>query len=599
MNTLPFTLETLDFVRLKRLLESPRAAVYKVFAQFDLAALRQAPHLQTLQREIAALAQQSQIPALSYSAWTEYERSGNRQAYDQPYFQRRALLAALALRCTLQPEDDGALERLHDLIFAILEESAWASPPHVPLALFNAGLAFEVIDLFASETAHALAETLSLLQDKIQPALKKRVLLEFERRIWIPYARLERPVWEAKQNNWAAVCSGNLGMVALLTFSDQKQLIGVLTRVLETQKTFLSGYSPSGATAEGIAYWRYGFGYFCYFAEMLREYSDGQIDLLQSEKVQRIAAFPVALALHEDHFVNFSDAPEYCPLEAGLLSHLKGRLGVPTPVCRRVASFHRDHCYRFAHLSRNLFWSDPELFTKNAPSGFYAFPELAWLTHQENGFVFACKGGHNDEPHNQNDLGQFVLHALGDTLLCDLGRGQYTKAYFSSQRYSLLHPSSRGHSLPVINGFEQGAGEEFFALLRDYHFEQALTAEFDLSKAYPDPNLLSYTRELRWEVQATQAALHLTDSFTFNSTDNHIQSALISLFEPTITTKEILWQGKKARLRLELPLAWAGKVEVLDTQAHLGEPLRVYRTVFEKKCAEQEKLALYLTLEAL
>ncbi|MFN3265367.1 MAG: heparinase II/III family protein [Deinococcales bacterium] len=596
----PFTLETLDFVHLERILEQSRTVPYRVFTEANLALLRRAPHLEAFRAELMTLVLRDDIPTLSYSAWRTYERTGERTDYDKPYFERRALLAGLALHCVLEPDDSSALKRLHNLIYAILEESTWANPPHVAQSVFEAGQAFEVIDLFAAETAHALAETLSLLGERLETALQNRILLELERRIWNPYARLERPVWEAKRNNWSAVCSSCLGMVALLTLRDPKRIIGVIARVLETLKIFFSGYSQSGATPEGIAYWRYGFGYFVYFAQMLREYSDGQIDLLLSKKAQRIALFPVALSLGEDRFVNFSDAPEYCPLEAGLLSHLKHRLGVQTPMFSRVASIHRDHCYRFAHLTRNLFWTDPECFQTTTPSGLFVFPELAWLTHRAHGFVFAIKGGHNDEPHNQNDLGQFILHAHGDTLLCDLGRGQYTKEYFSEARYTLLHTSSRGHNVPVLNGYTQAAGADFFGELLHYALQNnVLKLLLDLSNAYPDPALLHYTRAARWYASEQRAQLELTDTLQFSRPSNSIESAFISLFEPVLEQHSIVWRGQKAQLTLHYPEGWQVQLECIDSKAHLGETLKVYRSTCKIACGQYISATFHLTLELL
>lgn len=42
----------------------------------------------------------------------------------------------------------------------------------------------------------------------------------------------------------------------------------------------------------------------------------------------------------------------------------------------------------------------------------------------------ACKGGHNLEFHNHNDVGHFIYEGMGTMFFTDLGAGEYKKGYF-------------------------------------------------------------------------------------------------------------------------------------------------------------------------
>src|SRR5699024_2563227 len=92
----------------------------------------------------------------------------------------------------------------------------------------------------------------------------------------------------------------------------------------------------------------------------------------------------------------------------------------------------------------------------------YNLKESEWLIsryHLENiSYGFATKGGHNDEPHNHNDIGHFILQRNGEVFLKDLGSGLYNDAYFGKERYSFLCNGSQGHSVPIVNGQLQEAG---------------------------------------------------------------------------------------------------------------------------------------------
>ncbi|MFJ2374236.1 hypothetical protein ACIOZL_15690 [Streptomyces sp. NPDC087769] len=70
------------------------------------------------------------------------------------------------------------------------------------------------------------------------------------------------------------------------------------------------------------------------------------------------------------------------------------------------------------------------------------------------------KGGHNEELHNHNDLGSFVVAVDGEPLLAELGAGFYNGQYFGPDRYDILCTGSQGHSVPLLNGTVQRASRE-------------------------------------------------------------------------------------------------------------------------------------------
>ena len=76
----------------------------------------------------------------------------------------------------------------------------------------------------------------------------------------------------------------------------------------------------------------------------------------------------------------------------------------------------------------------------------------------KNGFFVATKGGYNNESHNHNDAGTFLLEY--DDFI-DAGVGTYTRQTFSSERYSIWTMQSNYHNLPMVNGVPQQFGSEF------------------------------------------------------------------------------------------------------------------------------------------
>jgi len=136
--------------------------------------------------------------------------------------------------------------------------------------------------------------------------------------------------------------------------------------------------------------------------------------------------------------------------------------------------------------------------------------------------------GRNDFPHNHNDIGSFIYYRRGACLLTDPGAPVYTRQTFSPDRYRILFCSSRGHSVPLINGREQPAGGQYRGTLRveSLNGPGPKTAVMDLSRAYRDPTLRRFERTFRL---GPSGALTLTDRFAFSRRPRALEEAFITL----------------------------------------------------------------------
>lgn len=553
--------------------------------------LRSASHLQAYLSDLqleADRAQATPLEPLTFSLFQLFETTGDRAAFERVYFDRRRRMAGLVLTTVVDATDD-YLSTVNDLIWEICSEYTWSLPAHLPVGIDQVRGSRvspeQTVDLFAAHTAHMLAEVLSLLGERLPEWLHYRVRSEIERRIFQPvFYDPHHFWWESAAMNWASVCGGCVGMAALILVEDREQLAGMIDRVIRTMECFLDGFGVDGGCPEGIGYWIYGFGFFTYFAEMLRDFTAGKLDLLQSQRVRQIWAFPGAISLGNSQFVNFSDAREKVAIHPGLGSRLTERLQQPMPELK-APDFYTDHIFRWGHLTRDLLWTDANMLDQPVNEGSFYFDDLAWVIDRRlfNGFslAFAAKGGHNDEPHNHNDLGHFIVHIGGTSLLADLGAGVYTRDYFQEARYSFLHTGSQGHSVPIINGMTQKDGSDHRAVpLRYERKSSGLIFSLDLSCAYDDPSLKSFVRQFEWSVdEPNQAAtLQLTDRFDFGDSFGAVTECFISLVSPQIEENTILWTSAHGRLTMQFdPKLFAAEVQSFETQTHHGEDITVYR----------------------
>lgn len=559
--------------------------------------IRAADHLQTFlcgMRIEAARAQETPLEPLSFSLFRLFETTGERADFERVYFDRRRRLAGLVLTSVVDHTSD-YLTTLSDLIWEICNEYTWALPAHLPIGVVqvreNRLPPEQVVDLFAAHTAHMLAETVSLLGPQMPDFLRYRVCVEVERRLFKPiFSDPHHFWWESALMNWASVCGGCTGMAAMILVEDRERLAGMIDRIVRTMECFFDGFGADGGCPEGISYWVYGFGFFVYFAEMLSTFTAGQIDLLQTERVKQIAVFPQVVSLGGGRFINFSDAPERVMIHPGLGSHLSTCLSISIPDLK-PPQFDGDHIFRWGHITRDLLWTDRNMVDLPLTEDTYYLHDLMWVIDRRvwsgSTVAFAAKGGHNDEPHNHNDLGHFIIHVGGESLLADLGAGIYTRQYFRELRYEYLHTGSQGHSVPIINGMTQRAGVDHCAVPRHYEKRaDGVAFVLDLTRAYDDSALEMFMRSFEWSVHAMErtAVLRLTDTFKFSSSSCQIVENFVSLIQPAITENSVVWQGAHGRVVMQFdPADLAAEIQMLETQMHHGEPVNVYRLQMRAK----------------
>ena len=132
-------------------------------------------------------------------------------------------------------------------------------------------------------------------------------------------------------------------------------------------------------------------------------------------------------------------------------------------------------------------------------------PDLQLRIVRRGGLTLCCKGGHNGESHNHNDVGSFVLYADGEPEVVDAGNMVYTARTFSDQRYTLWNVRAAYHNVPMIGETEQRDGAEYAS--RDVRCLPDGLA-LDMAGAYPAE---AGVRFLKRELLLSDAALTVRD----------------------------------------------------------------------------------------
>lgn len=530
------------------------------------------------------------VPQISYSSYLKFFESGIRKDFEEEYFKKRKQLTALALYLQWS-NSQKALDYFKELLWSISNEFSWCLGAH--LHFDDRGFIGEsnkIIDLFSAETAETLSEIIIIHKDKLDKMLIKHIKNQIKERVLNPFIN-EKWEWEEATHNWSAVCAGCIGITALILENGERQ-DEIIRRVEKSLEYYLSGFSNDGVSLEGIGYWTYGLGYYIYYKSLKNE----DIEDNHIEKILAICNFPQAVQISEEVFVPFSDVPPNMALPSGLISYLYQKYKINLPIVSQITSFDFDHCYRWAHISRNLWWTSNEIFNNNLKDGINLFNESQWFTLRDKDVFFSIKGGSNNEPHNHNDLGSFVLAVNGNVILTDLGAGPYTAGYFGKERYTYDNTRSYYHSVPLINGFEQSKTNENCNFGLEDCDKDNINLIIDITNAYSKASIESYKRKVKYSYENRELIINDTVNSLYKLTVNE---GLISYIKPSVIEEGlILWNIKDNEIRLKfdsnnLEL----KIEEKIVKNHYGNECIVYRIGLISKISDNifnENFKLYI-----
>lgn len=493
-------------------------------------------------------------PWLSAACYMLFEREGDRGKYEGIYFDRRyALNALVAAECV---EYQGRfLDDIVNGIIAICEESAWQVPAHnnrrgehkecLP------DTARPILDLFACETGAQLACIYYLLGrelDTVSPMITKRIRLELEHRIFVPY--LNEHFWwmgseEERMGNWTSWCTSNVLYAAFLSATaceavpagqeekcwesgqlDERNR-AILRKAAISCDYFTRAYGEDGCCEEGAHYYHHAGLRLGVAADIMNQVTEGAFSsLLQCDKMKNIAAYILNVHVADRYYFNFGDGSAVLD-RAGVGEYLFGKNTGQLSLMRFAA---QDFARRrpeelFTDDLRNLPYRMQTIFCYEEVMGagkdndtnvstvrkdvWYASVGL-FLTRNAV-FDLAVKAGNNGERHNHNDTGSFILYKNGRPVFVDIGVESYSQKTFSPQRYEIWTMQSGYHNLPAIEGTDQQAGSQYASRNMEVDMDtggEKSAVSMELAGAYPLTGTeRSYVRKIVFDKKENQITL--------------------------------------------------------------------------------------------
>lgn len=450
-----------------------------------------------------------------------YERTGDRDEYQALSFKKREVLGTLLL-AEIYENKGRFIDPIIDGVWSICEESFWGVPAHLPRTKDMAGLmnvADPFVDLFAAETGTYLAWVDYFLGEKldaVSPQIRKRIYYETNNRLFQPL--MNKPHgWMTKTkagrapNNWNPwICSNWLNTALLLEKDDQRRA-DMVFRSLQVLDEFVNPYPQDGGCDEGPSYWGAAAASLYDNISMLNLASNDAFKAVyQDEKIRNMGKFIYRAQISDKYFLNFADADPQPKMSANMI-YRYGK-DIQDADMMKFGAYYREpesgQPGRF-HFFRNFFALFMQQEYQQAKGGL-PLPQDVWLPDLQvmvardrpgttRGFYVAAKGGHNDESHNHNDIGNYVVYYDGQPLLIDVGRGTYTSKTFSSKRYDIWYNRSDYHNTPTVNGQTQLPGSQYKARQVKYDAGRSYAAfSLDMAPSYPsEAGINSWQRTVR------------------------------------------------------------------------------------------------------
>jgi hypothetical protein len=401
------------------------------------------------------------------------------------------------------------------------------------------------VDLRAASFGHDIGAALYLIGDKLDPALRQRVVSAL-------YERCLKPVrnslvtgkghfWLNADHNWNSVCLAGVVGIALAVEPDRRERAVFVVAGEHYSKHFLKGFRDDGYCDEGGGYWSYGFGNYAILREELFHATGGKVDLFTDEKVVNIALFGARFQLNDHIMPPFSDCHKGTRADMGLLAY-----------CNDVLDLHMtglDAARRFGlgNLGTTLIEPKQRIATNGSllasvgARSYFSDAGVLVCRPSETGcqMAVAIKSGGNGN-HSHNDIGSYIIQ-LGEKMEIGEPGGPfvYSRDTFGSKRYQSKLINSYGHPVPVVAGKLQISATKAKPVVLHTQFSVDFDEiQIDMKPAYNLPELIRLVRTLRYDRHGTGAVI-ITDEVEFSKP---------STFETVLTSRAAYTQNTTKEL---------------------------------------------------
>ncbi|MBR4308487.1 MAG: heparinase II/III family protein, partial [Oscillospiraceae bacterium] len=299
-------------------------------------------------------------------------------------------------------------------------------------------------------------------------------------------------------SNWNPWCNAGLSIAACAIYENYpSQCSFVLSKAVTNVQSHNATLTPAGSYAEGPGYYQLGAGFMVILMETLRSVLGTDFGLSDMEGIKESGQYLLAMNGYSNTF-NFGDGNAYL-MDGALLHWYANRFNMPElSVYQR--SMQTTNVMYDEYLS--MLWYSPELaegysLDERQPDYFLLSDEYESIA-SFRGFggdaaqiYTGIKSGMNNNSHTDLDVGDFVLEALGERWITEMGSDNYNLPGYSSRledskRWTYYRKRAEGQNTLVVKPNSSG-GQVFDAKCQIVSYESAYDGGYavvDMLDAY-------------------------------------------------------------------------------------------------------------------
>ncbi|HPJ21670.1 MAG TPA: heparinase II/III family protein [Clostridia bacterium] len=485
------------------------------------------------------------------------------------------------------------LRHILDGVWIYLDLPTWHLP--CPTAMYKRFPAAMVdvtdplIELWSSAMVNMLSKIYYLLKsefDRMDINIGRRIYSEIDRRIFTPYLERKDYWWMAYHrhyhkkmgvlysiNNFTPHCTNYVLESFLLIEENPQRRAMAVEKTMEVLDNYLNYIADDGWCDEGNGYWFMAYGALNLVLDKIRIAANGYVDVFDNEKIYKMGQYMCNAHIGNGYFVNFADAHPVnrmignMVIEYGMNTDNAGLKALAFNVSKRndfrkavlggpvgfdkafFVMFKLDDLYnrysRFSDESDGIvtehYYSDSEVLVARENKSY-------------RGLYLACKGGHNDENHNHNDVGNFIVYKNAEPVLVDPGVESYIPDTFNKNRYKLWTMQSKYHNLATVNGVMQKETRRFKARNVEYRTDESSCGlSMSLKSAYEKSSgLIKYNRRVEFDRRFNQ--IKCTDDIELSEKSNDIEFSFMTPCRTSICNDTVVFytNGRElARMEFE------------------------------------------------
>ena len=178
-------------------------------------------------------------------------------------------------------------------------------------------------------------------------------------------------------------------------------------------------------------------------------------------------------------------------------------------------------------------------------------------------------------------------------MIIEIGAPEYTRDYFREPRYEYLAARTLGHSLPIVNGYEQSVGPHYVSRVLNADLEpERVHFSVDITRCYPlEADCVEVVRDFVWD--KNRDVLQVKDYYEL-SKNQSFESSIITDSKVSIRGNEAILETAGCMLLITLsPDTEFVEVEEHEYRDHTGFERKVKRIILQPRSVEDNRFIGY------